>query len=260
MEYRDLVVVVTGASTGIGRAASLELVRRGATVIGLARSAEQLARLAADAHGLPGACHTRSADVSRTDAIAEVLADVERTHGRIDALVNNAGTGAYRPVIETSMAEFDAIMRTNYLGAVACTRAVLPGMLARRNGHIVNVSSPSAFSPPPWQAAYAASKAALDAFSETLLLEVRERGVRVSIVYPGHVITPLTLEDFKGQPLPPKSVCMSAERVAGGVLQALETGRFRVHLPWFTGLTPLVKSVAPEFVRRQTLRAQPPPS
>ena len=67
----------------------------------------------------------------------------------------------------------------------------------------------------------------------------------------------ITLEQFKGQPLPPKAVCMGPERVAEGVIHAVERGRFRVYLPWFTGLTPLVKSVAPEFVRRQTLRVQP---
>src|SRR5437588_6375237 len=128
MEYRGLVVVVTGASTGIGRATTLELVRRGATVIGIARNADDLARLAADAAGLPGTCETRSADVTQADAIMRTLADVERAHGRIDVLVNNAGTGAYRPIERTSVADFDAIMRTNYLGAVACTLAVLPGM------------------------------------------------------------------------------------------------------------------------------------
>src|SRR5207245_3786067 len=108
-------------------------------------------------------------------------------HGPIDLVVNTAGAGAYKPAVRTSAVEFEAIVRTNYLGAVACALAVLPGMLGRRSGHIVNVSSPSAFAPPPGQAAYAASKAALDAFSESLLLEVRDRGVRVSIVYPGHV-------------------------------------------------------------------------
>src|SRR5438093_8753355 len=133
-----------------------------------------------------------------------------------------------------------SIMRTNFLGAVACTLAVLPGMVSRRTGHIVNVSSPSAFSPPPGQAAYAASKAALDAFSESLLLEVRGQGVGISIVYPGHVITPLTLEQFKGQPMPPKSVCMDAARVAAGVLEALEGGRFRIYLPWFLGLASIL--------------------
>jgi short-subunit dehydrogenase len=257
MDYRDLIAVVTGASTGIGRETALELTRRGATVIGIARGAENLTRLRESARGLSGTMETARADVSDAEAIMATLRDLAQAHGRIDVLVNNAGTGAYKPAARMTVVEFESIMRTNYLGAVACSLAVLPGMLGRRSGHIVNVSSPSAFSPPPGQTAYAASKAALDAFSESLLLEVRDHGVRVSIVYPGHVITPLTLEQFKGQPMPPASVCMDAARVAAAVLEALEGGRFRIYLPWFVGLTPLVKSLAPEFVRRQTLRAQP---
>jgi len=257
MDYRGLITVVTGASTGIGRETALELVRRGATVIGIARSAENLARLGESARGLSGTMEMARADVSDAEAITATLRGLEQAHGRIDVLVNNAGTGAYKPAVRMTVPEFESIIRTNYLGAVACTLAVLPGMLGRRSGHIVNVSSPSAFSPPAGQTAYAASKAALDAFSESLLLEVRDQGMRVSIVYPGHVITPLTLEQFKGQPMPPRFVCMDAARVAAGVLEALESARFRIYLPWFVGLTPLVKSFAPEFVRRQTLRAQP---
>jgi len=257
MNWKSIVAVVTGASTGIGRATTLEMVRRGSAVVGIARSGENLARLRDDAHGLAGRCETATADVADAAGITATLRQIADRHGRIDVLVNNAGTGAYKPVLQTSLAEFETIMRTNFLGAVTCSLAVLPGMLDRHAGCIVNVSSPSAFSPPPGQAAYAASKAALDAFTESLLLEVRDHGVRVSIVYPGHVVTPLTIEQFKGPALPPKAVCMDAERVARGIVQACESGRFRVYLPWFTGLTPVVKSVAPEFVRRQTLRVQP---
>lgn len=257
MNYANLVALITGASTGIGRATTLELARRGATVIGVARTRETLERVAADAAGLPGRCEIVVADVSDAAGIAASMHDAERRHGRIDLLVNNAGTGTYRTILRTTPAEFEAIIRTNYLGAVNCTLAVLPGMTARRSGHIINVSSPSALSPPPGQSAYACSKAALDAFSEALVLETRDQGIRVSIVYPGHVLTPLTQEQFRGQPMPPKAVCMSAERVAAAVIKAIETGHFHVYLPWFVGLTPLVKSFAPEFVRRQTMRAQP---
>ena len=153
MDYRGLITVVTGASTGIGRETALELARRGATVIGIARSAENLARLGESARGLSGTMETARADVSDAEAITATLRGLEQAHGRIDVLVNNAGTGAYKPAVRMTVPEFESIMRTNYLGAVACTLAVLPGMLGRRSGHIVNVSSPSAFSPPAGQTA-----------------------------------------------------------------------------------------------------------
>src|SRR5206468_3415903 len=129
----------------------IALARRGATVIGIARGAENLARLQESARGLSGTVETAQADVSDAEAITATLRRLERAHGRVDVLVNNAGTGAYKPAVRTSAVEFESIMRTNYLGAVACALAVLPGMLGRRSGHIVNVSSPSAFSPPPGQ-------------------------------------------------------------------------------------------------------------
>jgi short-subunit dehydrogenase len=254
VEWSSVVALVTGASTGIGRAAALDLLSRGATVIGLARGRDKLEALA-DETG--GKLKIIAADVGDAELIASRIGDLVRAHGRIDLLVNNAGTGTYRSAEQTPPSVFASIMRTNYLGAVHTTLAVLPHMLEKRSGHIVNVSSPSAIAPPAGQTAYAASKAALDAFSESLLLEVRDRGVRVSLIYPGHVMTPLTTVEFKGQPLPPKSVCMSAERVARSIARAVETGAFRVYMPWFVGLTPVVKGIAPELVRRQTMKAQP---
>src|SRR2546428_4041024 len=257
MTYIVLIAVVTGASTGIGRDTALELARRVATVIGIARGAEKLARLRESARGLSGTMETARADVSDAEAIMATLRDRGQAHGRMDVLVNNAGAGAYKPAARMTVVEFESIMRTNYLGAVACSLAVLPGMLGCRSGHIVNVSSPSAFSPPPGQTAYAASKAALDAFSESLLLEVRDHGVRVSIVYPGHVITPLTLEQFKGQPMPPKSVCMDANRVAAGVLEAPQGGKLPLLLPSVCGPPPPVARPAPAVHRPPTASCQP---
>src|SRR6184192_530828 len=147
MDWKSTVAIVTGASTGIGRETALSLARRGATVIGIARSRENLAQLCDAARDLPGRCVAASADVTDTAAITATLQQLEDQHGRVDLLVNNAGTGVYKSALRTSPAEFEAIVRTNFLGAVACTLAVLPGMVRRRAGHVVNVSSPSAFAP-----------------------------------------------------------------------------------------------------------------
>jgi short-subunit dehydrogenase len=255
--WKDVIAVVTGGSTGIGRATVLELSRRGAAVLAIARSRDNLETLARDATGIGGGCEIASCDVGDAASAAAVLRGFEAKHGRIDVLVNNAGTGAYSPASRMTAADYEPVLRTNFLGAVACTLAVLPGMTARRSGRIVNVSSPMSFAPAPGQSAYAASKAALDAFSESLLLEVRDEGVVISIVYPGYVVTPLTETVYREQPPPPKSVHMPPERVADAILAVVESGKFQTYLPWFSGLAPVVKAIAPEFLRRQTARTQP---
>src|SRR2546425_1173251 len=129
MDWNSMVAIVTGASTGIGRETALALARRGATVIGIARTRENLARLCDAARDLPGHCEATSADVTDTAAITATLRELEDRHGHVDLLVNNAGTGAYKSALRTAPSEFEAIVRTNFLGAVACTLAVLPGMV-----------------------------------------------------------------------------------------------------------------------------------
>jgi len=183
MDWKTTVAIVTGASTGIGRETALFLARRGATVIGIART-QETSRASARLPTVFRPLRRASADVTDTAAITTTLQRLEDRYGRVDLLVNNAGTGVYKSALRTSAVEFEAILRTNFLGAVACTLAVLPGMVRRRAGHIVNVSSPSAFAPPPGQTAYAASKAALDA-SRSHCSSRSGAGVRVSIVYQG---------------------------------------------------------------------------
>ena len=255
MNWKEKVVVVTGASTGIGRAAVREMVSRGARVTGIARTRGNLEALRGEC-----GCEVEALDVGDAAAVEAALRAVEERHGWIDVLVNNAGTGVYGPVTALEPEGYEQTLRTNFLGAVFATRAVLPGMLGRRSGAIVNVSSPIAFSPAAGQSAYASSKAALDAFSEALLMEIEGKGVSVSIVYPGWVDTPLTRNEFGRMPKPPKSVQMPPERVAAAILRAAETGRFRLFLPWFTGLAPVVKGLAPGFLRRQTAKTQPLPT
>jgi 3-hydroxy acid dehydrogenase/malonic semialdehyde reductase len=164
-------VLVTGASSGIGRALAAALVARGARVVAAARSAERLASLA----GTLGP--------ALTPVVADVgsAADVERliaAAGRLDAVVNNAGIGYVTPFLESDPATWRATLDTNLLGALLVTRAALPAMLAAGRGVVVNVGSASAAGW-PYLALYAASKAALHAASIALDREYAERGVRV---------------------------------------------------------------------------------
>lgn len=164
-------VLVTGASSGIGRALAVALVARGARVVAAARSADRLAALAAE---LGAALEPVAADVAAAGDVERLVAGA----GRIDAVVNNAGIGQVEPFLESDPDAWRTTLDTNLVGALLVARAVLPAMLAAGRGAIVNVGSASA-SGWPYLALYAASKAALHAASVALDREYAGRGVRV---------------------------------------------------------------------------------
>lgn len=201
-------VLITGASSGIGLATALELGRTGHTVFATMRNPARAPQLAetAQREGLPISIHTL--DVDSDESVRGCFAEVG---GTLDVLVNNAGVEAHGSIEELPMEAFLATMNTNYLGAVRCIKAVLPGMRAARNGCIINVSSVAgriACSP---LGPYAASKFALEAISESLAGEVKPLNIRVAIVEPGIQDTKMahSIED------PPPSLYPHTRRFAG---------------------------------------------
>ena len=176
--------LVTGCSSGIGAATAHRLLRSGWTIWATARDVTTLEPLrAAGAH----VCALDVTDeASRTAAVEAVLAE----HGAVSVLVNNAGYGEYGPVEEVSLALWRRQFETNLFGAVALTQLVLPGMRGQRYGRVVNISSMGGRVTLPGGGPYHASKYALEAFTDALRLEVRNFGVRVSLVEPGPVRTP----------------------------------------------------------------------
>lgn len=179
----DRVVLVTGCSTGIGRASALALQRAGLTTYATARRPETLAELEA------AGCRTLALDVtdeaSRTDAVGTI----EREQGRLDALVNNAGYAEYGPLEEISLARWRREFETNVFGAVRLIQLALPGMRERRAGRIVNMSSMGGRMAFPMGAPYHASKFALEALSDVLRVEVAPFGIDVVLIEPGIVAT-----------------------------------------------------------------------
>jgi len=180
---KSTVVVVTGVSSGIGRAAAEKFAKRGCQVFGTVRSI-------AKAKPLPGIelieMDVRD-DVSVRDAIQSIVAQA----GRIDVLVNNAGMNMIGAVEETTTSEATALFETNVFGILRTTQAALPHMRAQRHGRIVNVSSVLGFLPAPYMGIYSASKHAVEGLSETLDHEVRRFGIRVALVEPSHTRTNL---------------------------------------------------------------------
>src|SRR5581483_8161438 len=185
--------LVTGAGRGIGRAIAAALAAAGADVMLLARTPEELAAAAADvaAHGRRAL--VRRVDVTDADAVAAAVRDAEAAFGHVDVLVNNAGVqGPIGPLVDAPVGEWIRAVDINLIGTFLVTRAVLPGMMARRRGKIVNLSGGGASAGRPFFSAYAASKAAVVRLTETLAAEVREHGIDVNAVAPGGVNTRMT--------------------------------------------------------------------
>ena len=183
MERRQQVILVTGCSTGIGRATALEAAARGHRVFASARRLESVSDLAAK--GIT----PLALDVTDPPSIGEAVQAVLRAARRIDALVNNAGYGQYGAVEDVSLEEWRAQFEVNVFGALAVLRAVLPAMREARGGTVVNVSSVAGRVAVPFAGAYSASKHALEAISDALRVEVAPWGIRVVLVEPGPIST-----------------------------------------------------------------------
>ncbi len=215
-------MVVTGGSSGIGWHLSLQLAQEGARLTLLARRAERLHRLAGEivkAGGTPPlecVC-----DVGNWDEVEEVEKQVAAEFGHVDVLVNNAGRGAWGPLVQADPAELGAVVRTNLTGVVYVTRAFLPAMVARGSGHLVFVSSVLGELPAPNHAVYGSTKFAVTALAESLRHELAADNIDVTTVEPGLVRSEFA--SISGTPevrfdqLPSRSAARTAELVAAAI-------------------------------------------
>lgn len=186
------VIVVTGGSAGIGYATVTELAREGAQVIALARDGARLGRAVAGlGETLQERVRAQTMDVRLEQAVAATVAELLDAHGRIDALVNAAGVSmrARRPLQDTSTEEWELLLDTNLTGTYLMCRAVLPSMVSRGRGQIVNVNSTAGFRSQPGNGLYSASKYGVRALTESLAQENAGTGVRITSVSPGPVDT-----------------------------------------------------------------------
>lgn len=208
------VMVVTGASSGIGLELARKFTSKGWTVFGLARSR---AKLEAVANELGSRFRHATVDVSDRDQVRAVFREIEATTGPIDVLINNAAVFRLAGFMEHSWDEIDTIIDTNLKGTIYCTKAVLEGMLSRGHGRIINISSVAGTHGLPGQAPYCSSKYGVNGFAEALNQELIEKGVSIATVCPGGVNTPLW--DPKTNPYPPGDVedALDANEIAAFV-------------------------------------------
>lgn len=232
MELSGARVLVTGASSGIGAAVARDLAKAGATVGLVARRAELLDEVLADVHAAGSTDSRRWAvDLSDLAAAEKVALEAWQSFGHLDALVNNAGIPLRKHAARLSFEEVERTMRVNYLSPVRMTLAVLPKMLERGAGVIVNVASMAGRVGPPREAAYAGSKFALTGFSEVLAVDLDGSGVEIRVVQPGPIDTPIWGDVpgneqpvFDGEKFPPED----CSRV---ILEALTQPGFERFMP-----------------------------
>lgn len=240
------VAVVTGASSGIGRRLAADLRARGDTVVGVARRHEGEV--------------DRTCDVADTDAYRSLLADVEREHGRVDVLLNVAGMDEPVAAVGADLDVYRRVMEVNYFAVVAGTLAVLPGMVRRGSGIVVNVSSDSVRAPVAGISAYAGSKGAVSAFTESVAHEVHDTGVRVHVLYPGWVPTPMGLSGVeRGMPQPPRISRRTEEQVSRLVLGRMGGDAIELNAVKIAVASPLARAFLPRLYRR-SLKGQSVPA
>ena len=217
------VALVTGAGKGIGRAVAVALAQEGVSVGLVARSAAQLEEVAAELRGLGVKAAVAAADVADEAAVTAAVARISGELGPVDILLNNAAIFASGDFLEMPAADWEYIIRVNLLGVYYTTRAVLPAMIARQSGDIINVSSTAGQRGAAGRSAYSTSKFALMGLSESLMHEVRKHNIRVSTLTPSTVATELALTNNLTDGNPEK--VMQPEDLAEFIVAQLKLNR-----------------------------------
>lgn len=236
------VWLITGCSSGLGRALAARVLARGHRVVATARQAAALAELA---EAYPERCRCLTLDVTSPAQVTTAVAQAAEAFGRLDVVVNNAGYGLIGALEEHSEEQIERNFETNFLGAVRVMRAALPILRAQGRGHFVNISAAAAIANYAGFSVYGATKAALEAVSESLAAEVKPLGLRVTIVQPGPFRT-----DFIARSLEP----------AAGAIPAYEatSGKFRRFLATMDGKQPGDPARAADAIIAAVAAEQPP--
>ncbi len=224
------MALVTGASSGIGAATARLLAEHGTTVALVARRADRLKEVLADCRGTAPSSASFPADLSDPDAAAQLAVAVWDEMGGVDVLVNNAGIPLRKPVQRVTLDEVRRAMTVNYLSPVAMTLALLPRMLERRSGTIVNVSSLGGRLGIATEAAYCGSKFALAGWSESLAADLVGTGVSVRLILPGAIDTEIWDQPGNDAPLY-SGPLVPADEVAEGIVASLDSSAFEHYLP-----------------------------
>jgi len=250
MRLEGRVVLISGASRGVGAELARQAVAKGALVALIARTTSDLEALRSE---LGDACVIATADVSSYDEVVTAVGKLTAELGRVDVLVNNAGIGLYGAFLDAEVADVERLMRVNYLGVVHLLKAVLPGMVERRRGHVVTIGSIAGRIGAPFEAAYSATKFAVAGLTEALSVELAPFGIDATLISPGPIDTPFfearghAYERAHPKPVP-------AARVAARVLSAVEGRRSEAFISPLLRQAVIAKTLVPPLFRWGTAR------
>ena len=232
--YKDKICIVTGANSGIGYALSEELVRRGATVYMAGRDQKKVTAAAGQLSAFRDRVRTLVVDVTKQEQVQKVIESTATDAGRLDMLFNNAGI--FKPMLfETgTLDDWKTMIDTNLWSVIYGVHAAIPIMLRQGSGHIVNTSSLAGLVPYPMQVIYDTTKYAVVGLSESLRYEYAEKGIRVSVICPGDIATPIfsKLADGKGQGAAIPKEAYPVDKAAAYILDHVAEGDGRIIVPY----------------------------
>ena len=248
MNYSGKIVVITGASSGIGEESAEEFAKRNANVVIVSRNKDRLDETAKKLSKYNCKILAFPCDVSQKDQVNQMSKVVLEKFGTVDILVNNAGFGIFSVLNNAKLEEIESQMSTNFLGMVYCVKAFLPKMLEQRSGHIVNVASVAASFGIPGMASYCASKFAMLGFSEALYQELKGTGVGVTVVSPIMVRTNFfNHKSFSKMPRY-SATSLSANTVAKAIVKASSSPRLEIVVPQFVRIAIWLKQTFPYMI------------
>ena len=260
MDFKNKVVLITGASSGIGKQTAIEFAKLGSSIILVARRKNKLEQVENELKQFNVNTLVCACDVSKKDQVEELSKIVLQKFNSIDILVNNAGFAIYGSVSDLSVNEIESQMETNYFGMIYCVKNFLPLMLKKKSGHIVNVASVGASFSVPGVSSYCATKFAMLGFSEGLKHELYGTGVGLTVVSPIMVRTPLFEHpSFTNFSKFSTGVSLSSETVAKTIIKASNSSRLEIVVPsvaraaiWFKQTFPfLINPIIGRIFRKQ---------
>lgn len=256
--WKDKTVVITGASSGMGRLLALRVAVEGARVALVARREDRLSEVAKGIREAGSEALIVPCDISDPQQVASAAATIQNAFGPVDVLVNNAGYGGHFSFLEWDQADIVRMVQTNFLGTVYWTKALLPAMVEQHRGWVVFMASVAGKIGVPGESVYSATKFAMAGLAEALSVEVEDAGVHVLTVCPGAIDTEFfSQEDRARMPDVALRSMIKPERVVDAVLDALARGKREITVPRAIATAYAVRALAPSLMRYGLKRAVP---